>query len=398
MKAFLQKSALTLVVASCFFVTQPLSARATSDLEVSGWIPYWSVKAGTKDAKKHLDELSMIHPFSYTVKKDGTLSDLGKMSQSSWKSLLRSAKSKDVLVVPTVMTSDGSALHTILSNKKSRAKHVKAIASLVKKQKYDGIDIDYEGKMAETKDYYSDFLKELKKALGDKILSCTVEARTPPESLYITIPDPIRYANDYAVIAKYCDRVNIMAYDQRNADINLNREKKGEPYMPIADTDWVRKVVEYTLNWIPKEKIVLGVATYGHEYEIVTAPDWYRDYNRVRALNIPAMEKLAKKYDAIPSRNSAGEISFTYFPNENAPQFKTNFPIPKNTSDGNIVGAQTLAYSTKTGVLGVFYYVTWSDAGAIAEKVDLAKELGIKGIALFKIDGQEDKDIWELFE
>ena len=27
----------------------------------------------------------------------------------------------------------------------------------------------------------------------------------------------------------------------------------------------------------------------------------------------------------------------------------------------------------------------------------LAEELGIKGVAIFKIDGGEDKDIWKLF-
>ena len=40
-------------------------------------------------------------------------------------------------------------------------------------------------------------------------------------------------------------------------------------------------------------------------------------------------------------------------------------------------------------------YVTWSDALAMKQKIDLAKELGLRGVALFKIDGDEDQKVWE---
>jgi spore germination protein YaaH len=41
-------------------------------------------------------------------------------------------------------------------------------------------------------------------------------------------------------------------------------------------------------------------------------------------------------------------------------------------------------------------YMTWSDSGAIAQKVALAKRLGIRGVAIFKLDGGEDQAMWNV--
>ncbi len=381
-------------VTVAFILSAFPSLVAAQDLEVSGWIPYWTSGA-PKAAQKHLTDLSMIHPFGYALQSDGNIKDLMDLKKSTWKKFLAAARKEDVLVVPTITTSNGSLVETLLSDRDLRKDHIKKILAVVKKEKFDGIDIDYEGKMSITKDSYSLFLKELKKGLGNKILSCTIEARTPPKDLYRTVPDDIAYANDYDAIAKYCDRVNIMAYDQQRADITLNDANKGEPYIPVSDAAWVRKVLDLTLKTIPKNKVVLGIATYGHEYEVLVTPNQYTEYRRAGAYNLPSIEKKVDKYDIKPSRTKAGELGFSYSDlTDYAPQFITNFSIPKNTPDSLKVAARSLAYSNATGNVSVFQYVTWSDAGAMKDKINLAKEFGLRGVALFKIDGQEDKEVW----
>lgn len=40
----------------------------------------------------------------------------------------------------------------------------------------------------------------------------------------------------------------------------------------------------------------------------------------------------------------------------------------------------------------------WSDSLAVAQKIALAKQLGIKGVAIFKFDGGEDQGVWELLK
>lgn len=364
-----------------------------SDLEVSGWIPYWTSSA-PKAAEKRLRDIDILHPFGYSIKSDGSLLDNMDISKGSWRKLVRAARKKDVLVVPTITTSNGSLVHALLSNDASREDHIDNIVSLVKKEKFDGIDINYEGKLSATHDYFGLFLKELKDELGKKMLSCTIEARTPPESLYRTVPDTIAYANDYDAINEYCDRINIMAYDQQRADIKLNDERLGEPYIPLSDTAWVRKVLEFSLKTLDADKVVLGIPSYGHEYEVLVLPERYAEYRRVSAYNIPAIKNKIKKQRIDTGRAASGEPAFTYLGlGKHAPQHGYN--TPKNTPDYLEAAAQSLAYTNATGIPSVFNYVTWSDAESMTEKIDLAKEFDLRGIVFFKIDGQEDRGVWK---
>lgn len=369
---------------------------AADDFEVSAWIPYWKTKEGIQEAKDHLEVFTELHPFGYSVKENGKLNDLANIKNSDWKRLFREAKYEGVKIIPSIMWSNSTAIHAILSDEDDREDHIDEIVKMVKKGKYDGVDIDYEGKLAATKDYFSLFLKELKKELGDKELTCTIEARTPPSSLYTTIPANIEYANDYDAIAKYCDRVKIMGYDQGRADIKLNNVRKGEPYNPVADTEWVKKVLDLTTKSIPKEKIVLGIPTYGYEYEVVVSPNWYKSYKRLWSVSNTYAENLADEVDVKPSENKAGEMSFAYAATT-TPNVYGKYKVPKSTSNGNKAAAQALAYANATGKTTTFRLVWWSDARAIEQKVKLAKQYGLKGVVLFKLDGRTDPDMWDIF-
>lgn len=396
-RTFVRQCITSLVLAS-FVATPFIPVYAATDLEVSGWIPYWTVSDGTKDATAHLDELTTIHPFVYALKSDGSMSDLGDLGDRKWKNLFKKAKKEGVLVIPTITTANGDLVHKILSDSKLRKNHIKEIVALVKKGKFDGVDINYEGKMSATKIYFSIFLTELKKELGSKMLTCAIESRTPPESLYRDIPTDIAYANDLKTIGVACDRVHVMTYDQQRADILLNDARKGAPYIPVADSAWVRKVIAHMLLSIPKEKLSLGVATYGHEFEVIVAPEQYSAYNKVGSRNPDTAVAKAKDKKVVISRNAAGELSYTYMPAHVEKMISKNIAVPKDTLDGNIAAAKALAFANQTGMSIPVYVVWWSDAEAIAEKVELAEEFGLRGISIFKIDGHEDQKLWNAFE
>jgi spore germination protein YaaH len=399
MYAYTTRTIALLFTLTIFTVTalmpQMLFAKG-HELEVSGWIPYWRDTEGIKDAKKHIKTIDAVYPFVFTVTTAGEIRDQGGLDEREWKSFVKYAQRKKVDVIPTIMWSDGGAMQTVLGNAVLRAAHVKNIAKMVKDGDFDGVDIDYEGKKSETRDGFSLFLKELKAAIGNKELVCTIEPRTPPESLYREVPAVINYVNDYAAIGKHCDQVTIMAYDQQRADIKLNATRKGAPYMPVSDVDWVEKVLELTIKSIPKEKIVLGIPTYGHHYSVTVAPDWYRDYWKLGALNVPSILDLAEERDVEPSRNAAGEMGFSYIPDSSVvASYKKNLRIPKNTPSGEVASAKALAYANATGKEATFNIVSYSDAGAMKEKIDLARKFELRGVALFKIDGEEDQKVWK---
>lgn len=373
------------------FLAAPLSAHAAS-FEVSGWIPYWRTATGTADALQHLDAFTEINPFVYTIKSDGTLVDNGKLDQEPWVSFIAAAKAKKIRIIPTVMSSNKEFLSDTLKNGTKRRALEDRIAAEVKAKGYDGIDIDFENKGASTKDYFSLFLKGLYQRMGNKWVMCTIEARTPPEDAFAKMPAKFEYANDFAAINKYCDRVRFMTYDQRTADLTLNKLNGAVLYAPIADPKWVENAIRLASKQISKKKIQIGIATYGYEYRVGGAVGDY-DYSILWSFNPGYAKQIADAYGVTPARNSAGEMGLAYVPTSTQALIGSDVMIAQPVSEDTGAMATTTPPSSNQ-LQTAFRYLVWSDAQAIADKVALAKKLGIRGVAIFKIDGGEDPGVW----
>lgn len=377
-------------------VTNPVVTKKAIPLEIAGWIPYWRKATGTQETLLHMYDFKEISPFGFTVKNDGTIFDALKIEEEPWPLLFTAARAQKVKIFPTITWANGVAIDTVLRSPTKRAAHVKQIVELVQKYNFDGIDIDYEGKKATTKPYFSLFLKELYKAMGKKFVSCTIEARTPLTSRYDTIPKDIAYANDYTAVNAYCDRVRIMTYDQGSIDIRLNAKAVG-PYIPVSDPAWVEKVITLASKTISKKKIFIGIPTYGYEYEVKELTEGYR-YDLLWAFNQRYALDVASAFGITPYRNEAGELHFIYTPTSTAPL--SSMVTTDAALTNNDLLATTSFASTTGGVAqqsqSPFRIVWWSDASAIQDKIDLAKKLGVRGVAIFKIDGGADPKMWNV--
>jgi spore germination protein len=333
-------------------------------LSVSGWIPYWGKQKGADSLIDNISLFSEINPFAFEVNKEGKIEDKLKINNSPWPELIASAKKQKVEIIPTILWADAEAMHNVFSDEKLLDNHVKDIKTLLDKNNFSGADIDYEGKNAADKNLFSNFIQKLSETLKpeEKTLSCTIEARTQdnaPSDWNGT--RAMSWANDYETLNEFCDSVKIMAYDQvfqESGEHQVFETKDETPSAPNADIQWAEKVIQYSSKYISPEKIMLGIPTYGWEFRLTKLQEGYR-YTRFQSVSYPQAIEEAKKADVDPIRNDGGELSFIY-----------------KASDED-------------------HLVTFSDAEAIKQKIDLAKKYKLKGASLFKIDGLFDPKLFD---
>lgn len=385
------------------------SVKKEKKLFVSAWVPYWATDAGLKALEENHPAspsrlrndrasetqhpstegniFSEINPFAFEVRSDGTLEDRAKVAGAVWKKARVELEQNGVRVVPTVLWGDAVAMHNILGDDALRAKHIQRLVHMTEEQNFSGIDIDYEGKDVADKENFSQFLAELHGAFSSrgKDVRCTVEARDRDD-----VPEDLSgvramgWANDFSVLARACDEVRVMAYDQVfQVHRDKTFEEKGDvPYAPNADIAWVEGVMRYALKYIPAEKLMLGVPTYGWEFRVTPIAGGYR-YERVRSVTYAQATEIVRKTEngkqktEQDMRNAGGEEM-------------------RNTELGaqNVGGERDFVYEVADGRR----LVNFSDAEAIRQKLQLARTLGIKGVSIFKIDGLSDPRMFGVIE
>ena len=195
-----------------------------------------------------------------------------------------------------------------------------------------------------------------------------------------------------------------MAYDQGTIAVRLNAARAA-PYAPVADPGWVENMVMLAAQSITRNKIIIGVPTYGYEYTVTPISGNKYQYKVLWPFNPRYATDIAAKLGIIPTRTSANEIGFIYDPKKLAAiapteneSTQTQQTIQSSSVVQNALGTGSGQDGSQVNTSQPFNYLSWSDAQAIADKVALARKLGVRGIAVFKFDGGEDPAMWDVLK
>jgi len=376
-----------------FLLAPARDVSAAAPLKYGVWLPFWKAQDGAQDVSLNLNKLDEVSPFSYEIGAGGKIIDDANINNGSWSGWFSAARELGVKIIPTIAWFNTTPMYNLISNTKARQAHEDAIAALAKKQSFDGIDIDYENKTVKIKPYFALFVQGLSTRLHamKKTLTCTVEPRSPATDIWAKPPSPLPYSDDYTALNKYCDEIRLMAYDQGTIDLVLDAQKGSSTlYAPVADPDWVARVLQNMKGTVDPKKVMLGIPTYGYEFQVSWA-NGVTTYERVRSFTFQEAMDRADLVGIAPTRNNADELSYSYQTSTYVsaiPATLTSYVSSTKPQELAIRATPLPANATNT------MFVSFSDAQSALDKINLAKKYGLRGVIFFKADGELDPAIW----
>jgi len=143
--------------------------------------------------------------------------------------------------------------------------------------------------------------------------------------------------------------------------------------------------LDTALATISPKKIMLGIPTYGYEYEVSWSAG-VTTYRRIRSFTFLEAMDRADSLGIEPTRNNAGELNYAY-----ATTTVINVS-PILTSNVSSTKPAFVASSSANGMNTLF--VSFSDSQTAKNEIALAKKYGLRGVFFFKADGQLDPATW----
>ncbi|MCD7035788.1 glycosyl hydrolase family 18 protein [Metabacillus sp. GX 13764] len=214
------------------------------------------------DAKKAAEEINNTGPllsytafFSYRAKKDGSLIPLNDAIP------LKAAKKTGTapMMVLTNFTEGNfspEVAHNIFTNKAASKNLIAGVIHTMQTKGYKALNIDFEHIKEKDRELYNGFLETIIPKLHEKgyLVSTALAPKSSDKQA-----GPWHGAHDYKKHGELADFVILMTYEWGWS---------GGPPMAVSPIQQVRKVVEYALTVIPKEKIIMGAPLYGYDWTL----------------------------------------------------------------------------------------------------------------------------------
>ncbi len=255
---------LTAVLGAC---ARPASERQPTDqapaiaptartMDVSAYVVPWDDRSTAGLSGRGLREISPV----WLVPTDtGAITFAPDVTATGTATLASAAATDGLTLAPSISNYrggrwDGALIAGLVSDPVLRAAHVQAITDLVRQHGWPAIDVDYESLPAGARSGFSAFVADLARSLHSvpARLSVTVHAKTSEPGSWSGAR-----AQDWRALGAAADQVRVMAYDYADAASHPG---------PIAPAAWVSQVVRLAVDRIPRDRIAVGLPTYGYDW------------------------------------------------------------------------------------------------------------------------------------
>ena len=177
--------------------------------------------------------------------------------------------------MPSLLTLSPWLNHQLLTDDDTAERFLAQIVEYTVAEDYAGFDLDLEGVDAADRDALSLFVARAADALHaqGKLLTLAI----PAKDRDVTVGWAGPY--DYAALGNAADLVTVMAYEYRGPFSGPGS---------VAPYDWVERVLGFATRQMPPDKVLLGVAFYGY--------DWNTTSGGTRSVGYPQALALAQQY------------------------------------------------------------------------------------------------------
>lgn len=210
-------------------------------------------QAGAREVRDVAHDLTMVSPFGYRMKNDGTLEPLDDGPT------IQAAHNGHVIPMMAITnfsaTEAGTTLaHTILSNPTLSDRILTNTLSTMRAKGYRGLNIDFENVSPEDRENYNRFLQKAVDLLhpAGYFVSSSLAPKTSADQKGL-----LYEAHDYPAHGRILDFVVLMTYEWGY---------RFGPPQPISPINLIRKVLEYAVTAIPRNKILMGFQVYARDW------------------------------------------------------------------------------------------------------------------------------------
>jgi spore germination protein len=315
-----------------------------------------------------------------------TIDACGQLGSRDDRTLIQFAHGHGLRVFPSLLTSSATLNHRLLTDDAVSAQAIEQILGYVDAEGYDGFDLDLENVRPEDRAAYVAFAARLGTALHDrgKILAMAVPAK------FSDAASPWWGGYDYAGLGEQADLVTIMAYEYRGSWSGPGS---------VAPIGWVDSVMAFAASQIPPEKLLLGLAVYGF--------DWNTTSGGTRALSYVQAAALADhhqvaitvdretqsatyRYQALPAdvlpRREAAPLQHEIVVRE-PPPCPVTIPPPPTPTPRPVPAPDAVQQ----------HEVWFEESIGAAARLAQVDRYGLAGVASWRL-GLEDPKLWPALE